>query len=100
MDLIGGCCRVIHHKRLDQWPQPRLQHGGIFETSVLESAGQELRTQGVLKSQQFGIERPTGGQELPRLGLQVLPLLDEFGFSSPCLGNVLRHEIPCGLKLR
>jgi len=39
MDLIGGCCRVIHDKRLDQWPQPCFQHGGIFERSILECPG-------------------------------------------------------------
>ena len=99
MDLIGGSCRVIHDKRLDQWPQPRLQHRSIFKRSVLECPGQEFRTQGVLESQQLGIEWPAGGQELPRLRLQALPLLNELDFSRPHLGKVLRHVLARGLKL-
>lgn len=80
--------------------QPRLQHSGIFERRVLECTGQELRTQGVLESQQLGIERPTGGQEFPRRRLEILSSLDKFGFACLHLNEVLHHNLARGLKLR
>ncbi len=98
--MASGCCRVIHDKRLHQWPQPRLQHGGIFDRRVLECTGQEFRAQGVLESQQLRIERPTGGQELPRRRLETLPSLDKLGFARLHPGELLHHNLARGFKLR